>query len=323
LQLFISRFNSFVYQTLKNYNLDNAPPVILLYGFQGLGKTTMLNFLKERAEGRGIRTEFVNAQSYSRSYAYAACKGSLPAFRKRFRTAQLLLLDDVQLLAGKPQTLSELLYTYEYIIEGNGKIIVSLEADLPVLGFLGQGLASRFSGGLVLPLQQPAIEEMADFICYYLQKSFLDMAPEAVQYLAGQVNDLQTARGFLDKLSESAAKAEQSITLRYLQLEWKKNEEFNNCKAEPANIVRVTADIMKIDMEDLLGFKRSPPIVEARQLAVYAIRQLCQNSYPEIGRIFSRGHSAIMSACRQTEKKIAQDEILQQKLDSIVRVFRI
>ncbi|HWQ88859.1 MAG TPA: DnaA/Hda family protein, partial [Desulfitobacteriaceae bacterium] len=303
--------------------INNTPPVILIYGPQGLGKTTMLNFLYERIRREGVRTELINAQSFSRKYAYAAQNNLLPVFRKRYRSPQLLVIDDLQILAGKTQTLRELLYTYEHMTEYEGKIVVSLEADTPNLNFLGESLASRYLGGLVLRIRQPAREEMVDFIGYYLDKKYIRMEQDAVQYLAGLVNDLQMVASFLDKVSESAAKKPVAITLENLQLYWSKMEYINCRKTEPKNIIRVTAEVMEISEEDLLGFKRAPKTVEARQLAIHAVRLLCRNSYPEIGRIFSRGHGAIMYACRQIDKKIAQDDTLRQKLEAIVKVFSI
>ena len=323
LQLFISDFNSLIYQIFKNYDIEKAPSVILVYGPQGSGKTTMLNFLYERIGQKGVRAEFVNAQSYSRKFAYAAQNDLLPVFRKRYRSSQLLVIDDLQILSGKTQTLKELLYTYEHMAEYQGKIVISLEADFPNLDFIGKGLASRFLGGLVLHFKQPTRAEMVNFIGYYLDKKFLKMEQDAVRHLASLVSDLHRAANFLDKLAEFSAKEPGILSLENLQLYWNKIENINCRKSEPVNVIRVTADVMEISEEDLLGFKRTPKIVEARQLAIYAVRFLCRNSYPEIGRVFSRGHGAIIYACRRMDKKIAQDDTLKQKLEAIIEVFSI
>jgi chromosomal replication initiator protein len=321
LQLFISDFNTLVFKTFNRYELVSAPSVILIYGPWGLGKTTMLNFLYQRMRKKKVLTEFLNARSFSQKYAYAAQNNLLLPFRERFRSLQLLFIDDLQLLAGKTKTLEELLYTYEHLIEREGKLIISFEADFPALGFLGEGLASRFLGGLVLTIKRPLNEEIERFIEYYLNKRNLSMEQEVTKTLSDLVYNLRmtvnSINGFIEFSESRGNTFTQNHFLEYLKI----SEKTNSRKLEPLNIIKITAGATDTTVTDLLGSKRTPKISEARQLAIYVIRILCNISYSEIGHIFSRGHGAIIHACRQTEKRIAQDLYLRQKFETINKFF--
>ncbi|HWQ72321.1 MAG TPA: DnaA/Hda family protein [Desulfitobacteriaceae bacterium] len=323
MRLFVSDFNSLAYKTFHNYKLVDAPAVTLIYGLAGLGKTTLLDYLYQSKQIKRIPAEYINARTFAQTYAYAAQNNLLFPFRERFRTPKILFMDDLHLLAGKSKTLGELFYTYEYIIEREGKLIISLEADFPALGFLGEGLASRFLGGLVLKIKQPSSPEIERFIEYYLAEKNLNMKREVIKAISDLVCNPGMAVSSINefvKFSESKGKA---LTLKCFQEYLRKAQESNLRKLEPLNVIRVTAEVTGTTASELLGFKRTPKIAEARQLAIYAVRLLCHNSYPEIGRSFSRGHGAIIYACRKMEKRMEQDGALKQKLAAIKKFFII
>ncbi len=321
MRLFVGNFNSLIYQAIDNFNFITSPQVTLIYGPPGLGKTTLLNLLYHQMRKNKISVELVNARAFAQEYAYAAQENFLFSFRERFRSPKLFLLDDLQLLARKPKTQVELFYTYEHIIEREGKMIIILEADSPKLDFLGQGLASRFLGGLVLTVKQPLRDEMEEFIDFYLDKRRLIMEREAVQCLANLVCNLKVAISSVDKFVEFAESRQVALTLAYFQEFWLESDVANSRKLEPVNVIQVTAELMGITVEDLLGFKRTPKLTEARHLAMYTIRFLCRNSYPEIGRSFSRGHGAIIYACQQMDKKLTLDNALKERFETIIKVF--
>lgn len=321
MQLFVSDFNSLVYKTFNSYDLVNAPSVTLIYGPWGLGKTTMLNSLYQRIRTKRVSAEFINARSFAHKYAYAAQNNLLLPFRERFRSTKFLFMDDLQLLAGKTKTIGELFYTYEYLIERKGKMIISLEADFPALGFLGEGLASRFLGGLVLRIKQPSSDEIEKFTEYYLGKRNLYMEREVINALTDLVCNPGMAVSSINEFVDFSESRGIAFTLKYFQEFLRKSEETNSRKLEPQNVIRVTAEVTGTTADDLLGLKRTPKISEARQLAIYAIRFLCRISYPEIGRSFSRGHGAIIYACRQMERRIEQDVAIKQKFEAINKYF--
>ena len=118
---------------------------------------------------------FTDALSFARQYAYAAQDNKLNLFRQRYRSTQLLLIDDLQFLAGKAKTIEELHYTYEYVIGNGGKMVITLEADSPQLEFLGERLASRFLSGVVIPIERPHENEIERFLNEYIHEKHLFM----------------------------------------------------------------------------------------------------------------------------------------------------
>ena len=285
MNLFLSKFNIRAWRLIKNYELEKAADVTLIYGKRGLGKTAMLRYLYQH-QGQYEGGILADATAFARQYAYAAQENKLNSFRQRYRMTRLLLIDDLQFLEGKVKTIEELHYTYEYVIENGGKMVITLEADSPQLEFLGERLASRFLSGVVIPIAVPLVNEIERFMVEYIQQKYLCIDPEVLGIIAKRIDNVADALMIIEQFVKFAEAQQDELGLQCFQAYWEYKERKKNMAAEPLNIIKIVAQTMKISVEELVGPSRKPRVNEARELAIYMIRTLCQISYPAICTLF-------------------------------------
>jgi len=322
LNWFLSEFNIRAWRLIKHYKLEKAADVTLIYGQKGLGKTAMLRYLHQH-NGQYEGWILADALAFSRQYAYAAQDNKLNTFRQRYRTTRLLLIDDLQLLEGKLKTIEELHYTYEYVIGNGGKMVIALEANSPQLDFLGERLASRFLSGVVIPIDVPLIHEIERFMVEYIQQKHLFIDTEVLGIIAKRINNLADASRIIEQFVEFAELQQDELSVHCFQAYWEYKERKRNTATEPMNIIKIAAHAMEIPVEELIGPSRKPKVNEAREMAIYSIRTLCQISYPAIARYFNRNHSTMIISYKKMQKKLSNDPRLEEIYGNILKVFKV
>jgi len=321
LNWFLSDFNIRAWRLIKSYDLEKAADVTLIYGQKGLGKTVMLRHLHQH-RGQLVWGILTDAMAFARQYAYAAQDNKLNTFRQRYRTTRLLLIDDLQALEGKVKTIEELHYTHEYVIANGGKMVITLEADSPQLEFLGDRLASRFLSGVVIPISAPPVDEIERFLVEYSHHKHLFMNAEVLGIIAKRTANLADAGRTIEEFVEFAELEQNELSLQCFQAYWEDRERKSNMATEPMNIIRVVAQTMGIPIDDLVGPSRKPRVNEARELAIYIIRTLCQISYPTIAGYFNRNHSTMIISYKKMQEKLTSDRELEKSYNNILKVFQ-
>lgn len=281
----------------------------------------MLGSIYQQMVKTGVKAMLFDARNFARQYALAAQDNLLPAWRRRLRITDLLIIDDLQVLMGKSKTIEELFHTYEAITEHGGKIIATLQADSPKLDFLGARLSSRFLSGIILPISSPHRSELELFAYTYLKMRNQPLNMEICSTIAAKVSNTGEAEKFLNEFMAYVTLHQQEFDISCFHVFWEKLKEGQKVLLEPNNIINVTSDIVGVSREDIIGTRRTPKIVEARQLAIFAVRELCRCSYSEIGRCFNREHGTIIQACRQMETKLAANSELRERFEKIYKVF--
>lgn len=318
---FLSDFNIRAWRLIKHYELDKAADVTLIYGHKGLGKSAMLRYLDQH-RGQQQGGILVDALAYARQYAYAAQDKKLNLFRQRYRTTRLLLIDDLQVLEGKVKTIEELQYTYEYVISNGGKMVITLEADSPQLEFLGERLASRFLSGVVIPISVPLGEELERYLAEYIQQRFLFVDPEVLRIVAHRTDNLAEPLKILEQFVQFAELHQDQLSLQCFQAFWEYREKQQNKAAEPMNIIKVVAQTMEITAQELVGPSRKPRVNEAREMAIYTIRTLCQLSYPVMAGYFNRNHSTMIISYKKMHEKLLKDQELEKIYRAVLTEFQ-
>lgn len=318
---FISEFNARALRLIKGYQLDKAPGVSLIYGPRGVGKSALLRYLYQQTELKH-GSQITDALSFARQYAYAAHENKFKLFRQRYRTTQLLIIDDLQCIAGKLKTIEELHYTYEYIIGNGGKMVISVEADLPHLEFLGERLSSRFLSGIVIPISRPLKNELERFLMDYIHAKRLYLDKSVLGAIAERTDNLTDAIKSITQFVEFAELHQDELSLSCFQAYWKKEVSNRNSVADPTNIIRIVSQTMEIPVEQLLSSDRKQQVNEARQMAIYVIRTLCKLSYPALGSYFNRSHNTMIASCNKLHEKLANDQELNRKYELIINTFK-
>lgn len=320
---FVSRFNEVAYNAWDMFEAGKWPQATLIYGGTGLGKSRILwgMYQKVLTERPGDRPLCLGARAFATEYSLAAQEGRLGSFRRMVRSSGFLFIDDLQELKGKEKTIEELFHTCDHIMEQGGKVAAVLEAKDLKLSFLGERLASRFLSGLILALDWPEPKELHGFAEFCLQGKLAILDPEIVDGMAAGAKTLaeikRRCEAFLSYLERQQAEA----TAKEFNAFWKTQEEEFACEPIPENILKLVSEMYGLTITDILGRRRFPQIVEARSLAIYAVRTICRTSYAEISRMFNREHGAIIHAFQGFEEKLAANQGLRTRLETIKQVF--
>ncbi|CAA7601253.1 Chromosomal replication initiator protein DnaA [Acididesulfobacillus acetoxydans] len=321
MKFFVSDFNVSAWQAVKGFTPEKWPQVTLLYGPPGTGKSTLLHLFYRRALRSERGSVLAEARRFARDYALAAQESALGRFRRYYRTAPYLFLDDLQVLSGKKKTIEELLHTFEHRLEYEYKVFVTLESEKPDLEFLGRRLASRFLSGLTLPLYQPKAGEIRDFIRGDLAQRLALVEPALVDGLAERAANLTEAKNLIREFGIYIDQRAAAFTLEGFREFWQVWECRQKTKPVPRNVIRITSQVTGIPAEEILGSGRPAPLVEARHLAMYAVREICGCGYAEIGRIFGKEHGAVIRACRSVAVKLEKNEDLRERFRYIGQAF--
>lgn len=317
-----SSFNRIAVNTLQAYDPKHAPVLTFVYGPSGVGKTELLRSCFLRLKKQHHHVTYIDAQDFARSFAFAAQEGSLTMFRDRLRSTSLLIFDHLETLKGKKQSVEELLHTYETLFERGAKMIVGFQGKISELDFLGEKLTSRLLGGLTVPIYLPSESEMFEYLSRYSQSRYLILEEKVLELTSSRVKNFREAQEFLQGFTRYAERMNEALDVevfaRYVVLKEKESYRLPT----PDNIVHRVAVLTEVDPAQIYGDQRQTRIREARQLAIYAIRILCQLSYPDIGRYFNKAHSSIIKSCQQFPDRMKENPLWEEKYNLLLQYFR-
>lgn len=276
-----------------------APSVTIIVGPQGLGKTKILTYCKGKMAKPHSKVILLDAEKFSRKYAFAAQNGSLSAFRSKMRSCDFLLLDNINSLQGKKKTIEELFYTVDTILAQGGKIVMTYRGSQPNFNFLNAAFASRLKSGFTVYLQEPAIDELDGFIRYYL-------ADEPVlQEQIRQSDVFIKLRNFT-----------QAVELVDMV---KKGTDSHDCFDSLEEKVNHVADLIsacyQLDRSVIFGSAKRETAVEARYMAYLLLHRAYEYSYKDIAAYFQKDLKNMSAQCTKTiEEKGKMFETLSNKL---------
>jgi chromosomal replication initiator protein len=296
---------------------------LFIHGASGLGKTHILHAVGHEVKRLwpASRVCTVSAERFTNEMIYAIRHGQTHAFREKYRGVDVLLVDDVQFLAGKEGTQEEFFHTFNALRDAHKQIVVI--ADLPPKDIAGfeERLISRFNQGLVADIQQPDLEtRIAILRARFEQESGgLPLADDVVLLIAdrvrGNVRDLE---GCLVRLMALASLAHREVTP---ELAKEALAQYVRTEAEhttPERILAAVSERFGVRPETLVGKRRTQAITQPRQVAMYLMRHLTELSLVEIGRCFGgRDHSTVIHACRQVTERIQSEESFRDKVNAL------
>jgi chromosomal replication initiator protein len=295
---------------------------LFIAGGTGLGKTHLMHAIAHKVlEGRPVaRIVYVSAEHFTNEFIEALQHHKMDDFRTRYRTdCDLLLLDDIQFLAGREQTQEEFFHTFNALHDADKPIIVTSDKYPQQLQRMPERLVSRFTSGLVADIQVPQLETRVAIV---KKKAFLEgiqLDDEVAVLLAQNVqSNVRELEGALIRLA-----AKSSLTGRRIDAEFTLSE---LAKAAPTqrdlmsveDIQRAVCGHFRLSNAELLSKDRHKSIAFARQVAMYLCRQRLKCSFPELGRAFgNRDHTTVMSAVRRVEALRAKDPQVNAHLEAI------
>jgi len=309
--------------TAYNYN------PLLLYGGVGLGKTHLIQAIGSEIQKNDPDKKiiYVNAEEFINEFIEAIPKKTISNFKLKYRSADILLIDDIHFFQGKDSTQEELFHTFNSLYEYDKQIVFTCDRPISELRNLTDRLRSRFSRGMNIDLKPPKFETRVSILRQKLnflkqnKSSHIKISDEIINFLAKTVatniRDLESSLMTLAGYSELTKK---EITIEIAKEKLQDYiENFEDKNISSKEITEYVAKHYNIPLLDLLSKKRQKSITITRQISMYIIRNITEQSTSEIGKYFNRDHSTVIHGIDKIEKLISVDESLGQDIDKLIK----
>jgi chromosomal replication initiator protein len=295
---------------------------LFIAGGTGLGKTHLMHAIAHKVldERPDSRIVYVSAEHFTNEFIEALQHHKMDEFRARYRTdCDLLLVDDIQFLAGREQTQEEFFHTFNALHDADRPIIVTSDKYPQQLQRMPERLVSRFTSGLVADIQTPQLETRVAIVRKKAELEGIELSDEVAVMLAQNVqSNVRELEGALIRLA-----AKSSLTGRHIDEEFALQELSLVSPRRPElmsveDIQRAVCTHFRLSNSDLLSKDRHKSVAFARQVAMYLCRQRLKCSFPELGRAFgNRDHTTVMSAVRRVEALRQRDPQVNAHLEAI------
>jgi len=295
----------------KSYN------PLFLYGGVGLGKTHLLHAIGHRvvSHKKGARVAYLSSEKFTNEYIDGIQNNQLAKFRKRYRQTDVLLIDDIQFLAGKERIQEEFFHTFNALHEAHKQIVLTCDRPASEIQGLEQRLVSRFEWGLVTDLQPPDVEMRVAILNKKAQIMGVDLPPEIIDFLANRIRtNIRRLEGALIRVASYAALTGKKLTLEVVESLLREilHEEGRNSVCIEV-IQKKVAEHFDIRMADMTSKRRPENIAFPRQIAMFLSREMTESSLSVIGEAFGgRDHGTVMHACRLVKDRMEVDAHVRQ-----------
>jgi len=290
---------------------------LFIYGGVGLGKTHLMQAIGQSVAERSpsVKVMYLSSEKFTNEFIDAIQNNSLVKFRKRYRQADLLLIDDIQFFSGKERSQEEFFHTFNTLFDGHKQIVLSSDRPPAEISNLEQRLVSRFEWGLTAELQPPDIEtrlailrKKAESLTIKLESSILDFLAQRIR------SNVRRLEGALMRVASYASLSETAIgtdTIEHLLKDILHEESRRTITIDL--IQRKVAEHFDVRVADMTSKRRPANIAFPRQIAMYLARQLTKSSLAEIGEAFGgRDHGTVLHAHRLVKERMRNEEKIRQ-----------
>ena len=306
---------------------------LFIYGNSGLGKTHLLNAIanefKKNYPDRSV--VYAKSEAFTNEIIEAIARGTTPAFREKYRKADLFLMDDIQFIAGKISVQEEFFHTFNTLYEAKKQIVLTSDRPPKDISTLDDRLKTRFEWGLTADVQPPEFETRIAIIIRKAESVGLDIPETVCEYIANRLkNNIRQLEGAVKKLRAFHLLENKPINIATAQAAM--SDIINNNQPAPVTVDKIIEEVARtfsgnvpggITPEDIRSKKRNANISMARQVSIYIAREITNMSMVEIGQTFGgRDHSTVVYAIRQAEQNIKKDPRTKALVDDIIKNIR-
>jgi chromosomal replication initiator protein len=275
---------------------------LYIYGGSGLGKTHLLHAIANRLGSSSLRVVYLTTEQFVNELINCIRRKQMDAFRQTFRATDLLLLDDIQFIAGKERTQEEFFHTFNTLQSTGRQVVFTSDARPSDIPGLEERLRSRFLQGLLADIQPPDLETRCAILREKARAVGRELPEDVVLFISRRVqNNVRELEGCLNRTIAYAQLKNTRITIDVVRMALYELLPDDRA-ASPSDIIRFVAQHYGIRVADLKGRSNRRSIALPRQVAMYLIREILGLSFPEIGKIFSKHHSTVMYAVDNVQK---------------------
>jgi chromosomal replication initiator protein len=296
---------------------------LFIYGESGLGKTHLLHAIGHynRSLYSGARVRYISSEEFTNDFINSIRDDRNDSFQARYRSVDVLLVDDIQFLSGKVQTQEEFFHTFNTLHNANKQIVVTSDLPPKRLPDFEERMRSRFEWGLITDIQPPDLETRIAILRKKKQQEGFEMPEASLEYIASRItSNIRELEGALIRVKAFASLNDQPADLEVTRvvLDGLLPDGGTGPEITPQTIMEQTASYFGITIEDLVGTSRSRQLVNARQIAMYLCRELTQLSLPKIGQTFGgRDHTTVMHAERKIRSQMAERRALYNQVTEL------
>jgi len=292
---------------------------LFIYGGAGLGKTHLLHAIGNFNLARGKQVIFTSLEQFMNQFTHHLRNHTMDRFRDKFRSCDILLLDDIQFLSRKEETQKELFHTFNELHGAGKQIVMTSDQHPKKIAGLEERLRSRFEWGLIADIQPPELETKIAIIKKKCELNGIQLDNDIVNYIAAHMgNNIREIEGIIIQLNAFANMMNQSITLDFA-----KNVVKNQLKERSENItiddiVKVVSKELNVKPSEIKSKNRARKIVEARRIVIYLARTLTPNSMPSLAQYFGmKDHTAVSHAMKKINEMLDKDETFKAKIEEL------
>lgn len=291
---------------------------LFLYGGVGLGKTHLLQAIGNACHQRGLSVLYVSSEEFTNDLVNAIRTHTTPAFRDKYRNIDVLLVDDIQFIAGKESTQEEFFHTFNTLHGQQKQIVLTSDRPPKALVTLEERLRSRFEWGLTADIQPPDYETRLAILRYKAERSRLMVPADVLEFIASRVqSNIRELEGALNRVVAFAQLSGETLNVKLTEtaladlLPQQKD-------VDPERIIEIVTAMFNISRERLMSDERSRPVALPRQIVMYLLRKEANLSLPQIGEMLGgRDHTTVLYAIRKISDRLERDDRLRRQIVQI------
>lgn len=291
---------------------------LFLYGGSGLGKTHLLHAIGNSAKQRGLVCRYVTSETFTNELISAIRSHSQEAFRNRYRYVDMLLMDDVQFIAGKESTQEEFFHTFNALHGANKQIVLTSDRAPKMMVTLEDRLRSRFEWGLMVDIAPPDLETRMAILQHKVAQMGCAIPADVIEFVAKQIqSNVRELEGALTRLLATSEMTGRPITIQFAR-DTLADLVGRRAHITPSQVIETVAKFYNISVADMVSPSRNKELVQPRQIAMYLIRQETDASLPEIGGLLGgRDHTTILHGVERIKDRLETEEQLRRDVMSV------
>lgn len=328
-------FDSFIVGTSNKFAYAAASAVandpggkynpLFIYGNSGLGKTHLLNAIAHSISetNPGANIIYTQGESFTNELVKYIGQKSTEAFHEKYRNADVLLVDDVQFIAGRDSTQEEFFHTFNALYQAGNQIVLTSDRPPKEIATLEDRLRNRFEWGLIADISSPDLETRMAIIKRKAELLNFELPDDIVSYIAERLkNNIRQLEGAVKKMQAFVTMQNMPVNIMTAQSVIKDIIVDNSSVPTVDMIVTEVARTYGADKEDIYSKKQNAQTTEMRQMAMYIVREMTELSTKLIGREFNRDHSTVVYSLDKFSKRYNEDSKLRSVVDNIMKNIR-
>ena len=300
---------------------------LFIYGGVGLGKTHLLHAIAHKVlkEHPNLSVTYTSAEKFMNELIDSIKNDKMSSFRKKYRRTDILLIDDIQFIAGKDRTQEEFFHTFNELHNEGKQIVLSSDRPPAEMDHIEERLKSRFQWGLIADIKPPDLETRIAILKKKAENEGIDLPDEVAYLIAKRIRtNVRELEGCLVKISAMASLLHRKVDLETARQILDSMYPYQEEDLSPNSIIKIVAEHFNLKPSDLKSKKRTKNIVLPRQIAMYLIRQVTSLSLPEIGELFGgMDHSSVHHGIKKIENLLKTDPNIQNTVEDLRRRIEI